>query len=118
MCYINENIKIKKAYQSLPFLRSTLNCSWWKIVIIELQQPNTLLLRWDKFPDAKESVMKYFSSVVIGDIDAYLYHMDKAFDVVWLVWLLTWVLGFWQHEDPMEGSDWARSQLVGMTDSS
>jgi hypothetical protein len=51
---------------------------------MELQQPNTLLLRWDKFPDAKESVMKYCSSVVIGDIDAYLYHMDKAFDVVWL----------------------------------
>jgi hypothetical protein len=27
MCYINENIKISKAYQSLPFLRSTLKCS-------------------------------------------------------------------------------------------
>jgi hypothetical protein len=27
LCYINENIKIKKAYQSLPFPRSTLKCS-------------------------------------------------------------------------------------------
>ncbi len=46
---------------------------------------------WDNFPDAKGSVMKYCSSVVISDIDAYyLYHMGdefrKAFDVVWLVW--------------------------------
>jgi hypothetical protein len=32
---------------------------------------------WGKFPDAKESVMKYYSSVVIGDIDAYLYHMGE-----------------------------------------
>ena len=42
------------------------------------------------FPDAKERVMKYCSSVVIGDIDAYLYHMgdefSRVFDVVWLVW--------------------------------
>jgi hypothetical protein len=45
-------------------------------VIIKLQQPTALLLRWDKFPDAKESVMKYCNSVVIGDIDAYLYHMN------------------------------------------
>jgi hypothetical protein len=42
---------------------------------MELQQPTALLLGWDKFPDSKESVMKYYSSVVIGDIDAYLYHV-------------------------------------------
>jgi hypothetical protein len=42
---------------------------------MELQQPTALLLGWDKFPVAKESVMKYCNSVVIGDIDAYLYHM-------------------------------------------
>jgi hypothetical protein len=40
---------------------------------MELQQP-TALLRWDKLPDDKEIVMKYCSSVVKGDIDAYLYH--------------------------------------------
>jgi hypothetical protein len=43
--------------------------------MMELLQPTALLLRWDKFPDAKENVMKYYSSVVIGDINAYLYHM-------------------------------------------
>jgi hypothetical protein len=32
-------------------------------------------LGWGKFPDVKESVMKYCSSVAIGYIDAYLYHM-------------------------------------------
>ncbi len=43
---------------------------------MELQQQTALLLGWDKFPVAKESVMKYCNSVVIlGDIDAYLYHM-------------------------------------------
>ncbi|EFX84328.1 hypothetical protein DAPPUDRAFT_314947 [Daphnia pulex] len=42
---------------------------------MELQQPTALLLRWDTFPDDKEIVMKYCSSVVKGDIDAYLYHM-------------------------------------------
>jgi hypothetical protein len=48
---------------------------------MELEQPTALLLGWDKFPDAKESVMKYCNSVVIGDIDAYLnYHMGD--DVV------------------------------------
>jgi hypothetical protein len=41
---------------------------------MELQQPTALLLRWDKFPDDKEIVIKYCSSVVKGDIDAYLYH--------------------------------------------
>jgi hypothetical protein len=41
---------------------------------MELQQPTALLLRWDKFSDVKERFMKYSSSVVIGDIDAYLYH--------------------------------------------
>jgi hypothetical protein len=30
-----------------------------------------------KFPDAKESVIKYCSSMVIGYIDAYLYHMGE-----------------------------------------
>jgi hypothetical protein len=39
------------------------------------QQPYSL--GWGKFPDAKESVMKYCSSVVIGYIDAYLYHMGE-----------------------------------------
>jgi hypothetical protein len=57
---------------------------------MELQQPTALLLVWDKFPDAKESVMKQCNSIVIGEIDAYLYHMDddleRQFDVVWLVW--------------------------------
>ncbi len=58
---------------------------------MELQQPTTLLLRWDKFPDTKVSVMKYCSSVVIGDIDAYLFHMGDDLvrhlnDIVWLVW--------------------------------
>jgi hypothetical protein len=43
---------------------------------MELQQPTALLLVWDKFPDAKESVMKQCNSIVIGEIDAYLYHMD------------------------------------------
>jgi hypothetical protein len=42
---------------------------------MELQQPIALLLGWDKFHDAKENVMKCCNSVVIGDIDAYLYHM-------------------------------------------
>jgi hypothetical protein len=42
---------------------------------MELQQQTALLFRWDKFPDAKESVMKYCNSVVKGDIDAYLYLM-------------------------------------------
>jgi hypothetical protein len=46
---------------------------------MELQQPTALLLRWDKFPDDKEIVMKYCSSVVKGDIDAYLYHLGDAF---------------------------------------
>ena len=47
---------------------------------MELQQPTASLLVWDKFPDAKESVMKYCGNMVIGDIDAYLYHMGD--DVV------------------------------------
>jgi hypothetical protein len=42
---------------------------------MELQQPTALLLRWDKFPDDKEIVMKYCSSVVKGDVDAYFYHL-------------------------------------------
>jgi hypothetical protein len=46
---------------------------------MELQQPTALLLGWDKFPDAKENVMKYYNSVVIGDIDAYLYHLGDDF---------------------------------------
>jgi hypothetical protein len=45
---------------------------------MELQQPTASLLVWDKFPDAKESVMKYCSSVAIGDIDAYLYQMGDV----------------------------------------
>jgi hypothetical protein len=52
---------------------------------MELQQPTASLLVWDKFPDAKESVMKYCSSVAIGDIDAYLYQMGDV-----LVRHLTW----------------------------
>jgi hypothetical protein len=58
---------------------------------MELQQPTALLLRWDKFSDVnKERVMKYSSSVVIGDIDAYLYHKGDDLvrhlnDIVWLV---------------------------------
>jgi hypothetical protein len=44
---------------------------------MELQQPTALLLGWDKFPDAKKSVMKYCISMVIGDSDsdAYLHQM-------------------------------------------
>jgi hypothetical protein len=42
---------------------------------MELQQLTVLLLRWDKFLYAKEIDMKYCSSVVKGDIDAYLYHL-------------------------------------------
>jgi hypothetical protein len=42
---------------------------------MELQQPTALLLGWDKFPDAKEIIMKYCSSLVKGDIDAYLCHL-------------------------------------------
>jgi hypothetical protein len=58
---------------------------------MELQQPTALLLRWDKFSDVKERVMKYSSSVVIGDIDAYLYHKGDDLvrhlnDIVRLVW--------------------------------
>jgi hypothetical protein len=68
MFYINENIKMNKAYQSLPFLRSTLKSSWWqnrKNGIHSNQQHYSTC--WDKFSDAKERVMKYCSSVVIGD---------------------------------------------------
>jgi hypothetical protein len=68
---MNENIKMNKAYQYLPFLRSTLKCPWWgnrKNGIHSNQQHYSTC--WDKFPDAKESVMKYCSSVVIGGIDA------------------------------------------------
>jgi hypothetical protein len=39
------------------------------------QQPYSL--GRGKFPDAEEIVMKYRSSVVIGYIDAYLYHMGE-----------------------------------------
>jgi hypothetical protein len=46
-----------------------------KTVMMELQQPTALLLGWDKFPDAKKSVMKDCNSVVIGDGDGYLYQM-------------------------------------------
>ena len=48
-----------------------------KTVMMELQQPTALLLGWDKFPDAKKSVMKDCNSVVRGD--GYLYHMGDEF---------------------------------------
>ena len=67
MFYINKNIKKNKAYQSLPFLWSTLKCSWWKNrkngIHCNQQHYSTC---WDKFPDAQVSVMKYGSSMVIG----------------------------------------------------
>jgi hypothetical protein len=40
------------------------------------QQQTVLMLR---FPDAKESVMKCCSSMVIGGIDAYIYHTSDEF---------------------------------------
>jgi hypothetical protein len=55
------------AYQSLPFLRKTLKSSWWqnrKNGIHSNQQHYSTC--WDKFPDAKKSVMKYCSSTAIG----------------------------------------------------
>jgi hypothetical protein len=35
---------------------------------MEIQQPTASLFGWDKFSDAKESVIKYCSSVVKGDL--------------------------------------------------
>jgi hypothetical protein len=76
MFYINENIKMNKAYQSLPFSKKhteMLMIETGKMVFSAFITPQVEV----NFLNAKESVMKYFSSVVIGDIDPYLYHKDE-----------------------------------------
>jgi hypothetical protein len=109
MFYINWNIKMNKAYQSLPFLRRTLKCSWWKNHKNGIHSnPCSALTCWDKFPDAKDSVMKYCSGVVKGCIDAYLHHMgyefSKAFDFHQADLVQTWQVT--SHSSRLWNSKW------------
>jgi hypothetical protein len=57
MYYTNENIKIQKNISIFTFSKKHTEMFMMKTVIMELQQPTALLFRWDKFPDAKESVI-------------------------------------------------------------
>ncbi len=113
MFYINYNIKMNKAYQSLPFLRNTLKCSWWKTRKDGIQSNQQHYSTWwDKFPDAKESVMKYCSSVMMGGIVAYRYHMgdefSKAFDFhqADLVYMNIHMAGLTSHSSCLWNSKW------------
>jgi hypothetical protein len=85
MFYINKNITKKKACQSLPYLRSTLKCSWWK------NRKNGTHCNQQHYSTHVEINFLMFKkvswrlivtySLVIGGIDAYFYHMGDEFSM-------------------------------------